>query len=211
MIGLAAAAGQFLGGFLTQLDLFGLGWRSVFLINVPIGLATIAGAVAFVPPLGAVGKPKLDLIGAVLVSLTLACLVLPLSEGRQHGWPAWTFAMLASLPVLVVALLKFEAALSARGGMPVIDLALFRVPGFGRGVLVARSTSSRGWAWTRWRPGSRSCRMASGCSWGRSPPPRCRCGCARICWASAWRSRCWGTPRSWSPASHCWTDGCCRR
>jgi EmrB/QacA subfamily drug resistance transporter len=137
MIGLAAAAGQFLGGFLTQLDLFGLGWRSVFLINVPIGLATIAGAFALVPPLGAVGMPKLDLVGAVLVSLTLACLVLPLSEGRQHGWPAWTFAMLAAVPFLVVALLRFEAALSARGGMPVIDLALFRVPGFGRGVLVA--------------------------------------------------------------------------
>jgi predicted MFS family arabinose efflux permease len=137
MIGLAAAAGQFLGGFLTQLDLFGLGWRSVFLINVPIGLATIAGAFAFVPPLGAVGKPKLDLIGAVLVSLTLACLVLPLSEGRQQGWPAWTFAMLACAPMLVFALVRFERGVKALGRMPLIDLDLFRIPGFGRGVLVA--------------------------------------------------------------------------
>ena len=101
MIGLAAAAGQFLGGFLTQLDLFGLGWRSVFLINVPIGLATIVGAFVFVPPIGAEGKPKLDFGGAVLVSLTFACLVLPLSEGRQQGWPAWTFAMLGAVPLLV--------------------------------------------------------------------------------------------------------------
>jgi EmrB/QacA subfamily drug resistance transporter len=137
MIGLAAAAGQFLGGFLTQLDLFGSGWRSVFLINVPIGLATIAGAYAFVPPIGPVGRPKLDLGGAALVSLALACLVLPLSEGRQQGWPAWTFAMLAAVPLLVIALVWFEAAVKARGGMPLIDLDLLRVASFRRGVLVA--------------------------------------------------------------------------
>jgi MFS family permease len=137
MIGLAAAIGQFLGGFLTQLNLFGLDWRSVFLINVPIGLATIAGAFAAVPPIGPVGRPTLDLGGAALVSLALACLVLPLSEGRQQGWPAWTFLMLACVPVLVAALLRFERAVKARGLMPLIDLDLFRIPGFGRGVLVA--------------------------------------------------------------------------
>src|SRR5271165_2711958 len=137
MIGLAAAAGQFLGGFLTQLDVFGLGWRAVFLINVPIGLVTIAGAFLFVPAIGPIGRPKLDVGGAVLVSLALACLVLPLSEGRQQGWPAWTFAMLAAVPPLVVSLLLFEMSVKARGGMPLIDLDLFRIASFRRGVLVA--------------------------------------------------------------------------
>jgi EmrB/QacA subfamily drug resistance transporter len=137
MIGLAAAAGQFLGGFLTQLDLFGFGWRSVFLINLPIGLATIGGAFACVPPIGPQGRPKLDFGGAALVSATLACLVLPLSEGREQGWPAWTFAMLASVPVLVAVLLWFEARVKRRGGMPLIDLDLFRIASFRRGVLVA--------------------------------------------------------------------------
>jgi EmrB/QacA subfamily drug resistance transporter len=137
MIGLAAAAGQFLGGFLTQLDLFGLGWRSVFLINVPIGFATVIGAFAFVPPIGPLGKPTLDFGGAALVSLALACLVLPLSEGRQQGWPAWTFAMLAAAPVLVAALLWFEARVKRIGLMPLIDLDLFRIASFRRGVLVA--------------------------------------------------------------------------
>jgi EmrB/QacA subfamily drug resistance transporter len=137
MIGLAAAAGQFLGGFLTQLDLFGLGWRSVFLVNVPIGLATFIGAFVCVPPIGPQGRPTLDFGGAALVSAALACLVLPLSEGREQGWPAWTFAMLACVPVLVAALLWFEARVKRRGRMPLIDLDLLRIPSFRRGVLVA--------------------------------------------------------------------------
>jgi EmrB/QacA subfamily drug resistance transporter len=137
MIGLAAAAGQFLGGFLTQLDLFGFGWRSVFLINVPIGVATVIGAFALVPPIGPLGRPKLDFGGAALVSLALGCLVLPLSEGRQQGWPVWTFAMLAAVPVLVAALVWFERLVKRAGGMPLIDLDLFRIPSFRRGVLVA--------------------------------------------------------------------------
>jgi EmrB/QacA subfamily drug resistance transporter len=136
-IGLAAAAGQFLGGFLTQLDLFGTGWRSVFLINVPIGLAGIVGAYLFVPPIGPQGRPKLDVGGAVLVSLALACLVLPLSEGRQQGWPAWTIAMLAATPIVVAALVFYEFAVKRRGGMPLIDLDLLRIASFRRGVLVA--------------------------------------------------------------------------
>ncbi len=137
MIGLAAAAGQFLGGFLTQLDLFGLGWRSVFLINLPIGIVTVLGALAFVPRIGRAGRTRLDIGGAVLVSLALACLVLPLSEGRQQGWPPWTFVMLGAVPFVVAALLLFEVAVKARGGMPLIDLDLMRIASFRRGVLVA--------------------------------------------------------------------------
>jgi EmrB/QacA subfamily drug resistance transporter len=137
MIGLAAAAGQFLGGFLTQLDIFGLGWRAVFLINLPVGLLTLVGALLFVPPIGPAGRPTLDLGGAALVSAALACLVLPLSEGRQQGWPAWTLAMLAAVPVLVIVLLRYETRVKARGGMPLIDLDLLALGSFRRGVLVA--------------------------------------------------------------------------
>ena len=54
-----------------------------------------------------------------------------------QGWPAWVFAMLALVPFLVAALLRYEARLSRRGGMPLIDLRLFAIPSFRRGVLVA--------------------------------------------------------------------------
>ena len=72
----------------------------------------------------------------MLVSLALACLVLPLSEGRQQGWPAWTFVMLATVPFLAAAFLWFEGRLTARGGSPLLDLSPLAIPSFRRGVLV---------------------------------------------------------------------------
>ena len=72
----------------------------------------------------------------MLISLALICLVLPLSEGRQQGWPAWTFAMLAAVPALAAAFLLFERQVRARGGSPLLDLGLMAIPSFRRGVVV---------------------------------------------------------------------------
>jgi hypothetical protein len=89
-----------------------------------------------VPETSASRRERLDIGGAVLVSLALGCLVLPLSEGRQQDWPAWTFAMLAAVPFLAAAFLWFEGRMTARGGSPLLDLGLMAIPSFRRGVLV---------------------------------------------------------------------------
>ncbi|HEY5300892.1 MAG TPA: MFS transporter, partial [Acetobacteraceae bacterium] len=136
MMGLAAATGQLGGGVLVWLSPFGLGWRAIFLVNLPIGAVAMLGAWLFVPETSATTRPRLDLGGAALISLALACLVLPLSEGRQHGWPVWTLAMLAAAPVLLVAFLLYEERLATRGGMPLVSLSLLRIPSFRRGTLV---------------------------------------------------------------------------
>jgi MFS family permease len=136
MMGLAASAGQFAGGALVEWAPFGLGWRTVFLAKLPIGLAVILAGWFLVPETSTSHRQKLDIGGAVLVSLTLTCLVLPLSEGRQQGWPAWTFVMLATVPFLAAAFLWFEDRLTARGGSPLLDLSLVAIPSFRRGVLV---------------------------------------------------------------------------
>ena len=136
MMGVAAATGQFLGGALVQWSPFDLGWRAVFLLKLPVCLAVLAAAWVVVPETSGTQRVRLDIGGAVLISLALACLVLPLSEGRQQGWPAWTFVMLAAVPLLIAAFLRFEARLTARGGMPLLDLALAAIPSFRRGVLV---------------------------------------------------------------------------
>lgn len=137
MMGLAAAVGQLGGGLLVAWSPLGLGWRAVFLVNLPIGAAAIAGAWALLPETSAAHRPRLDLAGAALLSATLAALVVPLSEGRQDGWPLWTFVALAAVPGLLWAFLRHEDRLGARGGMPLLDLGLLRIPGFRRGVLVA--------------------------------------------------------------------------
>ena len=137
MMGLAAAAGQFLGGALTQWSPFDLGWRAVFLLKLPVCLAVLAAGWLAVPETSTSRRVRLDVGGAALISAALACLVLPLAEGRQQGWPIWTLVMLAAAPVLAVGFVRLEARLTRRGGMPILDLALLAIPSFRRGVVVA--------------------------------------------------------------------------
>ena len=136
MMGLAASIGQFSGGALVEWSPFGLGWRTVFLAKLPIGIPVMLAGWWLVPETSTSQRRRLDIGGAVLISLTLACLVLPLSEGRDQGWPVWTFAMLAAVPFLAAAFLWFEDRLTAGGGSPLLDLRLLAIPSFRRGVLV---------------------------------------------------------------------------
>ena len=135
-VGLAAAVGQFAGGALIAWNPMDWGWRTVFLLKLPFCAATIAAAWWFLPETSSSQRVKLDFGGAALLSAALACVVLPLSLGRDQGWPAWVFVTLACAPVLIAAFLRFEAWLAAHGGMPLVDLSLFAIPTFRRGVLV---------------------------------------------------------------------------
>ena len=96
--GFAAVGGQLIGGVLVQADIAGLGWRSCFLINVPIGLVALIVAARAVPESRVEGAHRLDLVGTALITLGLVDIVLPLVEGRQHGWPAWTWLCLGAAP-----------------------------------------------------------------------------------------------------------------
>lgn len=139
-IGFASIAGQLVGGLLIHLDLFGLGWRNVFLVNVPLGLLTLAGA-ARVLPAGRPGEGRtgLDLAGVGLLSAALLLVTVPLTVGGQAGWPAWAWASLACAGPAAAAFVAWERRLAARGGTPLVDPALFRVRTFaaGNGVALA--------------------------------------------------------------------------
>jgi len=136
-MGLAAVTGQFAGGALVQWSPFELGWRTIFVLQFPICLALLAAAWRLVPETSAVSRAKLDLAGAAMISAILACVIVPLSEGREQGWPLWVYVVLATVPFQLATFLRHEARLAARGGMPLVDLALFAIPSFRRGVLVA--------------------------------------------------------------------------
>lgn len=135
VLGLAAVGGQVIGGVLVEADVAGLGWRSIFLINVPIGLAALALTPRYVPESRADGRSRLDLIGTALITLALVDIVLPLVEGRQHGWPLWTWLCLGAAPLTLVAFAAHQRRLLARGGAPLLDPALFRDRGFSAGLL----------------------------------------------------------------------------
>jgi EmrB/QacA subfamily drug resistance transporter len=136
-VGIAAVGGPLLGGLLVQADLFGLGWRPIFLINLPIGLITLAAAWALVRESRDAHPPRLDLAGVGLVTVALLLLLYPLVEGHELGWPTWTFvAMAASLPVLALFATQ-QARRARRGHSPLIPLGLFRQRAFTGGVLAA--------------------------------------------------------------------------
>ncbi|MFI1915293.1 MFS transporter [Nocardia sp. NPDC020380] len=136
-IGIGAVSGQVLGGVLLDLDLFGWGWRSIFYINVPIGLAAALLAFRWLPKHEQTHRPKLDPIGALGISAALALLLVPITLGRPEGWPAWTWiSMLASIPVLVLTL-RYEARLRNHGGEPILDTEMVSERGFSLGLVIA--------------------------------------------------------------------------
>jgi EmrB/QacA subfamily drug resistance transporter len=136
VLGIAGVLGQVAGGLLIRADLFGLSWRPIFLINVPIGIAALVAAMLWVPESRPPEARRLDLGGVAIITAGLFLLVFPLVVGRDSGWPAWTLVCLAaSLPV-IAAFVLFERWLTARGGAPLIDLALFRDRAFTLGLLI---------------------------------------------------------------------------
>src|SRR5436305_8202459 len=134
-LGLAAVGGQVIGGALVQTDVAGLGWRGCFLINVPIGLAALAATPRPGPESRAPRRARIDLPGAVVLALGLTAVLLPLIEGRQHGWPTWTWISLAAAPLILGAFVAHQARLARRGAGALLDLGLFRERTFTAGGL----------------------------------------------------------------------------
>jgi EmrB/QacA subfamily drug resistance transporter len=134
-MGLAAVGGQLIGGLLVQADIAGLGWRSCFLINIPIGLAALALTPRLVPDSRAERSPRTDFAGTALITVGLTAIVLPLVDGRQRGWPTWTWVSLALAPVILGTFALQQRRLSRRGGAPMIDPALFADRTFAAGLL----------------------------------------------------------------------------
>jgi len=136
-IGVGAVAGQVAGGAMLESNVFGLGWRIIFLVNVPIGLVAAWFAQRLLPRHAGGARPKLDPLGAIGISGGIALILVPLMLGRTEGWPLWTWAcLLASIPVLALTVV-WERALATRGGEPMLDLELLRNSVFVRGLVVS--------------------------------------------------------------------------
>jgi MFS family permease len=132
--GLGSIAGQVLGGLLLDANPFGLGWRVIFLVNVPVGTVAAVLAPRLLPPVAPARRSRLDPLGAAGLAAGLALVLVPLTLGQREGWPVWTWlCMAAALPVGAATGL-WQRALRERGGQPVLDLSLFRVPSYVAGI-----------------------------------------------------------------------------
>ncbi len=135
-LGVGGTAGQVLGGLLLQADLWGLGWRVIFLVNLPIGLVTVVLAGRWLPVTRADRQPRLDPLGSLGLSAALALVLVPLALGRQAGWAPWIWLLLAAAVPVGAATLRWERRLAARGAEPLLDPALFAARSFSAGLVV---------------------------------------------------------------------------
>uniref|UniRef100_A0AAU3HMB4 MFS transporter n=1 Tax=Streptomyces sp. NBC_01393 TaxID=2903851 RepID=A0AAU3HMB4_9ACTN len=136
LLSLGSIGGPLLGGLLTDLDLLGLGWRTIFFVNVPIGaLALLAGA-RVLPSFRAEERPRLDIPGVILLTAVSLGLMFPLIQGREQGWPAWMFVMMAVAALLLAAFVRHERRRHAKDGSALLPPTLFRRRSFSAGLLV---------------------------------------------------------------------------
>jgi EmrB/QacA subfamily drug resistance transporter len=133
VMGVAAIAGPILAGWLVTADLLGTGWRMIFLINVPLGIAGLLGALKFMPESRSAARVRLDPVGILLISTASLAIIYPLVQGRELGWPVWVFGVLAA----GIALLGVFAVAERRThGSPMIEPSLLRNRAYTSGLLV---------------------------------------------------------------------------
>ena len=137
VIGGSAVLGPVIGGLLVDGDVLGTGWRMIFLVNVPLGLVALVMGARLLPESLAQTKPKLDLGGAALASLAAGLLVFPLIQGREAGWPAWTFVSIAASAAVLGAFVLLERRRERDGLWPLVTPSLFRKRAFSAGLVTA--------------------------------------------------------------------------
>jgi MFS family permease len=125
--GLAFVVGQMLGGFLVSADIGGLGWRNVFLINIPIGVVIVAGLRRFVPETRSSHPASIDWPGTAVLAVVILCLLLPLSLGPVMHWPWEYIVMLVAVPFLMWALWMVELRQERNGAFPLLPPSLLRL------------------------------------------------------------------------------------
>lgn len=134
VLGLGGIVGPVLGGFLIEGDFFGLGWRLVFLVNLPIGIAALIVAAKFVPRKPGDRTVRVDVTGAGLVVASCALLVLPLNQGQEDGWPLWTWAFMAASAVGFALFAVQQRRTAAAGRAALVTPGLLRKPAFTVGL-----------------------------------------------------------------------------
>jgi EmrB/QacA subfamily drug resistance transporter len=136
VLGSASVAGLIIGGLLVQWNLFGLEWRPIFLVNVPVGVAALVAAWFVVPESRSPAAPRLDPIGMVLAITGVLMLVYPLAEGRSLGWPVWTFLLMAGAVVVLALFVAYERWRTRTVGSPLVALSPFRARTFASGMVI---------------------------------------------------------------------------
>jgi len=134
VLALASMMGPALGGLLIYANVLGLGWRPIFLINLPISLVAIILGRRLIPTLRSPSAKSLDIQGSLIVFVMLATLLIALALGQLYRWPAWTWLCLAASPVLAWIFLRSQRRQEGRGRSPLLPTNLWRDRAFRIGL-----------------------------------------------------------------------------
>jgi EmrB/QacA subfamily drug resistance transporter len=135
VMGLSSVGGPVLAGWLIDADFFDAGWRMIFWINLPLGLFILIAGVRLLPEHRVEPRPKLDLPGVALAAAGGGLLVYPLVQGRELGWPAWTFGLIGAAIAVFGLFGWYEARRQRRGADPLVVVGLFRRRAFTGGMI----------------------------------------------------------------------------
>ncbi|MGO4258950.1 MFS transporter [Marmoricola sp. RAF53] len=135
--GFAAVAGPLLGGILVTNDVADLEWRSIFVINIPIGILLVVGGWFLIPETRSPHRTSLDIPGVVLSSSALFLTSFALIEGRPQGWDWWIWALLGLAAVLAVVFVLYQRRVERGGGLPLVPPSLFRDRGYAAGTFTS--------------------------------------------------------------------------
>jgi EmrB/QacA subfamily drug resistance transporter len=133
--GMAAILGQFLGGYFIHAGWIQAPWRLIFLVNLPIGVVAIILAALSLKESEQNRQRKLDIVGVILLTLSLVGIIYPLTQGREYGWPWWSYTMLSGAAAGLFLFFRHLRANAGTSREPLIDLQLFRIKSFNVGVL----------------------------------------------------------------------------
>ena len=146
VMGLSAMLGPIASGGLISANLFGSGWRMIFAVNVPVGLAALALGARLLPAGAGAGagsgtgsggarRGRLDLPGAVLAGAAMFLLVFPLAQGHSLGWPAWLYGMLAASVLMLASFGWYQVRRQRAGRDPLVEPSLFRHGPYRAGIV----------------------------------------------------------------------------
>jgi EmrB/QacA subfamily drug resistance transporter len=135
--GLASVAGPLAGGLLIGADLFGLDWRPIFLVNIPVGIVALIAGRALVPEIAPHPGLTVDFGGVVVSGVSVPMVLFPLIEGHSYGWPAWTFLMIAAAIAGLVLFFLYQRRRHAAGESELLPLSLMTNASFVVGFILA--------------------------------------------------------------------------
>ena len=140
VMGLSAMLGPIAAGGLISANVLGTGWRMIFLVNVPVGLAALALGARTLPGsagpgTGGARARRLDLPGALLAGTAMFLLVFPLAQGHSLGWPAWLFGMLAGSVLMLAGFGWYQVRRQRAGRDPLVEPSVFRHRSYSAGIV----------------------------------------------------------------------------